>query len=107
MPRQRLVRLCQTLNFGQIQSVPVRDGDPIFDPTPVVVMDTKLYRDNKPRPELQLADFELRDEVCRLMARLDSVKNGTIQRIEVLAGLPRRVVVEARAQDSLSENWVH
>jgi hypothetical protein len=30
------------------------------------------------------------------MARLDHARNGVIQRIEVQAGLPRRVVVELR-----------
>lgn len=94
--RQTLVRACQKLNFGEIRLVHVREGDPIFEPAPVVLIDAKLYRDDEPRPELALADFALRDEVRRLMARLDDAKNGMIQRIEVRAGLPRRVVLESR-----------
>lgn len=93
--RQKLVRMCQTVNYGEIKGVVVRGGNPIYDPAPVVVVDAKLYRDDGPRPELALADFELRDDVRRLMARLDAAKNGMIQRIEVLAGLPRRVVLES------------
>jgi hypothetical protein len=91
LARQRLVRICQTLNFGQVQGVTVRDGDPMFEPAPVVVSDTKLYLDDGPRPELQLADFDLRDDVRRLMAQLDEGRNGFIERIEVQAGMPRRV----------------
>jgi len=98
-PRQKLVRMCQTVNYGQIKGVVVRDGDPIYDPAPVVVVDAKLYRDDGPRPELNLADFELRDDVRRLMARLDDAKNGMIQRIEVRDGLPRRVVLESRLKE--------
>jgi hypothetical protein len=94
--RQTLVRLLQTINYGQIQRVSVLGGDPIFEPAPVVVIDAKLYRDDGPRPELALTDFVLRDDVRRLMARLDDAESGTIQRIEVRAGLPRRVVVESR-----------
>jgi len=94
--RQQLVRLLQTINYGRIEDLLVRDGDPIFEPSPVVVVDAKLYRDDGPRPEVGLADFVLRDDVRRLMARLDHAKNGTIQRLEVRAGIPRRVILESR-----------
>ena len=99
-PRQQLVRMCQTVNYGQIEGVVVRDGDPIFEPAPVVVIAAKLYRDDGPRPELALADFELRDDVRRLMARLDDAKNGRIHCIDVRAGLPRRVILESRLTGS-------
>jgi len=94
--RQALVRLLQTVNYGQIKVLFFRDGDPIFEPAPVVVVDAKLYRDDGPRPELGLADFELSDHVRRLMARLDNAESGMIQCIEVRAGLPRRVLLEAQ-----------
>jgi len=90
--RQQLVRICQTVNYGQINVLLVRDGEPIYEPPPVVVIDAKLFRDDGPRPELGLADFELRDDVRRLMARLDEMREGMIERIEVRAGMPRRVL---------------
>lgn len=83
--RQALVRLLQTVNYGQIQELLVRDGSPIFEPAPVVIINAKLYRDDGPRPELALADFVLRDGVLRLMTRLDDLRNGTIQCINVRA----------------------
>jgi hypothetical protein len=67
----------------------------------LVVIDVKLYRDDGPRRELALADFDLRDDFRRLMARLDAAKNGMIQLIDVRAGLPRRVLLEARLTGSL------
>jgi len=95
--RQALVRACQAVNFGEIQNVLVRDAEPVFgEPAPVVVIDAKLDKQEEPRPELALKDFELREQVRRLMARLDDVKNGAILRIEVRAGIPRRVVFESR-----------
>ena len=93
--RQKLVRMLQTVNYGQIKVLLVRDGEPIYEPPPVVVIDAKLYRDDGPRPELALSDFELRDDVRRLMERLDHTKNGLIQLIEVRAGLPRRALLES------------
>ena len=44
--RQALVRICQTVNYGEIQGLVVRDGEPIFEPAPVVVIDAKPYRDD-------------------------------------------------------------
>ncbi len=95
-PRRALVRLVQNVNYGQIKVLFFRDGEPIYDPAPVVVINAKLYRDDGPRRELALADFVLRDDFRRLMARLDGAQNGMIQRIEVQAGLPRRVVLESQ-----------
>jgi hypothetical protein len=95
-PRQALIRLCQTINHGSIEGLEVKDADPVFDQASVVVIDAKLDKVEVPRPELGLADFELCAEVSRLMFRLDELKNGTIQRLEVCAGVPRRLVFETR-----------
>jgi hypothetical protein len=97
--RQALVRLLQTVNYGQIKELLVRDGEPIYEPHPMVVIDAKLYRDDGPRPELGLADFELRADVRRLMARLDDLKNGTVKLIEVRVGIPREAVLACRLGD--------
>jgi len=93
-PRQALVRLCQATNYGLIRNLEVRDSEPVFSPPPVVAVDVKLDADEGPRAEVDLPDFELCDEVWRLMARLDDLKNATIDRIEVRAGIPRRIVFE-------------
>ena len=94
--RQALVRILQAVNFGEIRGVRVQDANPIFEPDTVVVIDAKLDKEDDTRAEFQLADFELRVEVCRLMRRLDQLKNGTIERLEVSGGIPRRVVLESR-----------
>ena len=92
--RQVLVRVLQSLNFGQIQGLALRAGEPIFDPATAVLVDVKLDVDEGSRPEADLTDFLLQDEVRRLMARLDGIQDGMIERIEVRAGIPRRVIFE-------------
>jgi hypothetical protein len=94
VPRQILVRLFQSINFGQIQDIAIRDGDPVFHPEPVVLVDVKLDAEKGERQEAALADFALRDEVRRLMEHLDELKTGKIERIEVRSGIPRRVIME-------------
>jgi hypothetical protein len=99
--RQALVRLCQEIHYGQILSLEIRDSDPIFAPSLVVLFDVKLDADEGIRQEADLPDFALRDEVRRLMARLDKLENGKIERIEVRSGIPRRVVFQHRLAESV------
>ena len=92
-PRQGLVRLCQTTNYGLIERLQVRGSEPALEPPPLVTKDLKLDHDEKLRPELDLTDFELCSEVQRLMDHLDWVRNGIIVRVEVHAGIPRRIAI--------------
>ncbi len=99
-PRQALVRLFQSVNFGQIIGLAVRNGDPVFHPEPTVLLDVKLDADEGERPEADLADFRLRDEVRRLLAHLDQLQNGIVERIEIRSGVPRRVIIERRLTEA-------
>ena len=74
----------------------MRDGEPVFDPPPTVLVDVKLDAAEGDRPELDLADFALRDEVRRLFAQLGQLRDGTVERIECRSGIPRRVIIERR-----------
>ena len=94
-PRQALVRLCQSIDYGEIIGLEVRDREPIFCPPPVILFDIKLDTDTDGRREGDLQDFLLRDEVCRLFRRLDSLDNGRLDRIEIRAGIPRRLRMQA------------
>jgi hypothetical protein len=99
--RQALVRLCQTINHGSSEDLKVRRSNPTFDPVPIALKDIKLDSDEGPRPELTLADFVLNDEVLRLMSLLDEMRFGTVRRIEVRAGIPRRIVLESQVMGAV------
>lgn len=98
--RRALIRLCQVTNYGSIERLHISDSEPVMGPPPLILQDLKLDCDQELRPELDLPDFELKDEFCRLMRRIDGLKNGTIERIEVRAGIPRRLLVGAPALSS-------
>jgi hypothetical protein len=89
--RQTLIRLCQATNFGSIHHLAVTDGEPAFSPPPIVVVELKLDSDDESRPEVDLSDFLVGGEFQRLLNRIDRFRNGTIERIEVRAGIPRRL----------------
>ena len=96
-----MLRVFQGVDYGQILDLLVRDREPMFSPPPTLLLDIKLDAESGSRPELALADFDLSEEVCRLLDRLDQMENGRIQRIEVRAGIPRRILIEARVPECL------
>jgi len=92
--RRSLVRLCQRIDYGQIIDLHVdKHGEPTLEPGPVVLADIKLDGQTLPRRELLLEDFELSAEFLRLMELLDRLRDGCIERIYVMAGLPKRISV--------------
>ena len=93
-PRQYLVRLCQLINFGRIEDLELRRGEPVFSPAPRVFLDVRLDLEDAVRSEQGLPDFAIPEEIHRLLARLDAIQDGNIERIEVRAGIPRRLIVE-------------
>jgi hypothetical protein len=98
-PQQALVRLCQSIDYGQISDLRVRDREPVFSPAPTLLLDIKLDAECRRRPEAELADFILCSEVCRLLDRIDELGDGRFERIEVRAGIPRRVIIERRVTE--------
>src|ERR1700674_5010206 len=89
--RQSLVRLCQAINYGHIQRLEVTNFEPMVKPDTLVYIEIKLDVEDCARSEVGLADFVLPDEILRLMAQLEQIQNGVIDKIEVRAGLPRRL----------------
>jgi hypothetical protein len=92
VPRQRLIRLCQEINYGSLRGLLIRDREPVFEPTPVLWVDLKLDGEPVARPETDLPDFVLKEEVVRLMDHLDRLVTTTVECLEVRAGTPRRVL---------------
>jgi hypothetical protein len=97
--RQFLLRVCQSTNYGYIQDLHVRDREPVVDPAPIVFADIKLDSDERARDEFNNADFIVCAEIVRLLALLDQINNGKISKLEVRAGIPRRIVYEHRISE--------
>jgi len=92
--RKHLLEMMQGLNFGLIEALVVRDGEPILDPPPLVVHDVKFCAENGSRSESNIDDFVLKAEVRNLFTHFDALGNGTIRCLEVKHGLPFRMQVE-------------
>ena len=94
-PRQAFVRRCQTIGFGTITMLLIRDCQPVFSQETGVLLDLKLDGDDPRRPERQLTDFVLSTEIVRLFSMLDAMHDGIIEHIEIRTGIPRRIIVKA------------
>jgi hypothetical protein len=93
--RQRLIRICQSTNYGHIHYLTVECREPVLKTPPLVILaDVRLDIEDHPRDETSLDDFLLCAEFCRLMSILDEILTGTISSIEVRGGVPRRVTFE-------------
>ncbi len=93
--RQTLVRLCQSINYGHIQNLAVEDQEPVFHGVSVIATtDIRLDAEDPARGESELDDSILCAEVGRLIALFDKVQNVRISKIEVRAGIPRRISLE-------------
>jgi hypothetical protein len=97
-PERRLLETMQRTNYGRIERLLVNEGEPVFYPPPRIIKDVKLGAvDNGARPELEAGDFALKREHIELFENLRRLGNGTIESIEIKAGLPFRLTtVEER-----------
>jgi hypothetical protein len=86
--QRRLVELIQSINYGRIENILVRGGEPVLDPPPRVVREIKFSGTNDPRPERGLADFALKEQHRELFRVLDQLGDGVLAVLTVKAGLP-------------------
>ena len=92
--RRHLVELLQRLNFGRIEGLVVRRGEPVFDPAPRVIQKVKIGGENGPRPELCSEDFRLKKQTIELLQAIEDLGEGKVVTIEVKYGLPFAVEIE-------------
>jgi len=92
--RRQLVEVCKTVNFGHLEGLTVKNGEPILDPPPRVVRELRFPGDNEARTELASTDFELKGEVAAFLADLTKLSTGTIELVEIRHGMPFRARVE-------------
>ena len=96
--RRRLIELMQRMNFGRIEGLQVRAGEPVFDPAPRVIRKLKIGGENGPRPEAACGDFWLKHQAVELFEAIASVGEGEVLAIEVKHGLPFSVEIEHRPE---------
>ena len=91
--RKALVRQMQQINFGRIECLGIKNGEPVLDPPPKIVREIKFGGDNGPRHETDSRAFVLKAQVVELFHQLDGIASGQIELLEIKHGLPFRMLV--------------
>lgn len=92
--RKALVRQMQDINFGRMERLKIKNGDPVLDPPPRVIREIKFGGENGPRPESGNGSFALKAQVIELFRQLDGITSGEIELLEIKHGLPFRMLVQ-------------
>jgi hypothetical protein len=97
-PKKRLLFYLQITNFGRIEGLVIRGGEPVFYPPPRIIRDYKPGGENRSRPEAFLQDFNLKTELVELFNYFEQIQDMVIPNIEIKHGLPVKWtdVIEAR-----------
>ena len=92
--RRQLVTTMQTLGFGRIEGLRIRDREPVFAPSPKIIREVKFGSDdsNSFRSE---GDFYLKAQVVDLFREFDRLRDDTILLLEIKNGLPFKMAVGA------------
>lgn len=91
----QLLEIIDSLGFGVIEELVIRDGEPCFHPAPRVLKDIKIgYLETGAREGVRDRDFALKNGVIQLFEHLSPLRSARVT-IEVKHSLPFRIVVES------------
>lgn len=87
-PEQQLVSLMRRVWCGRLTQVPVQNGQPVLAPPMKVTRLVKLRLGEDSVAKAASPDFTLKQEVVELFRQTRALRQGMIERLEVMHGLP-------------------
>lgn len=91
--RARLVQLMHDLGYGRIADLPVRDGEPVFDPPPVVKRIYQFGKEAGSRTAVDGQNLVLKRKVQDLLEVMDRERSLHIEELKIEDGLPVAMIV--------------
>jgi len=89
-----VLELMQKINFGRLQDILIRNGEPDLARGVLAVRTIKLDGDNDARRETAIKDYQLRSETVGLIRHLVAMESGLVKKVEIRHGLPVLIEVE-------------
>ena len=80
--RKALVRILREVDFGRLEDLLVRTGEPVLSPSPRVVRTVRFGASEDEGATPSLEELAQRPAVRKLMRLLSRMKNGCIARLE-------------------------
>jgi hypothetical protein len=92
--RRRLIETMLEMNFGQIEGLHIKAGEPVFDPPPKIIREIVFGKENSVSPHLAKTNFVLKRHVIEMFEVMDGIGDGLIYALAVQNGLPVRMKLE-------------
>jgi hypothetical protein len=86
--RRELIKLLRDINFGRIEDLIVRQGQPVLSPPPRIVLTLRFGSDKGADGLPTLEELAVRPAVQELLLLLSRMGDGRLHRVEVRAGSP-------------------
>lgn len=93
-PRQRLLALFREINFGRIEGLHIRGGEPELAAQTRIIRTVTFGRESGTSLASMTDDWELKRPMLELFEQFDAIGDGVIARLDVKAGLPCFMAVE-------------
>jgi hypothetical protein len=90
--RQQLLEIMQGLNFGRIERLSIRGGEPCYEQPPRIVEEIKLS-DSKQMTDSRDNHIKFKREFEDLFAHLERLNEGVID-IEMRHSVPFRLLID-------------
>jgi len=91
LARKRLIELMQDINYGRIERLQIRDGEPVFDPQPIRLKLFIFGKQNGPNTSSRNDGFALKKKVVELFEVFDREQSLSIHELVIDNGLPVRM----------------
>ena len=92
--RQKLLNIMQEINFGGIEQLEIRNGQPVMERYHRIIKDIKFGGDNGMRVERSMGEYALKKQHHDLFDQLDCLRNAVICQLVIQNGLPIKMSVE-------------
>lgn len=89
-----VVQLCLDLQYGRIERLHVRDGEPVLEPMPKVIRTVKFSAPTSKHSATTLAEVLSKPQTKAFLQEISMMKSACIQRLEVRDSQPCFVEIE-------------
>ena len=99
--QRRTVEIIQTLGFGVVERLSIRNGSPCYEPEPRITQTIKLGSDSEQASDSDNDGLTLKREFEDLFSQLRRIQDGVVD-IEIRHAVPFRLVLERRCTEFMT-----
>lgn len=95
-PQSRILKEMQRRNYGTLEGVLMKNGDPLITDETIVNQTIKIGGNNGPRREHRLHNYELKSAQIQFLEELKAIPDGSLFDVVFSGGLPLFIQMRER-----------